>query len=69
MLLIGTAEDISGYIPSIGVLIELTIDLHTFYFHRIVLITEQNTYVYRDLPSHIPGEQLAAYKRTLELYD
>jgi hypothetical protein len=62
-LLIGVVEDIVQYIPTIGSLIELAISVLTFYFHRIVLVTDQNVYVYRDLPFHIPGKQLAAYPR------
>jgi hypothetical protein len=42
---------------------ELAISLLTFYFHRIVLVTDQNVYVYRDWPFHIPGQRLAAYPR------
>jgi hypothetical protein len=63
MLLIGTLEDIARYIPSVGGIIELGISIITFYFHRIVLVTDQNTYVYRDLPFHIPGKLLARYSR------
>ncbi len=32
-----------------------------FFFHRTVLVTDQNVYVYRDLPFHRPGEQLGAF--------
>jgi hypothetical protein len=62
-LLIGTVEDAAQFIPTVGSVIELTISLLTFYFHRIVLVTDQNVYVYRDWPFHIPGKQLAAYPR------
>jgi hypothetical protein len=62
-LLIGVVEDIIRFIPTIGSVIELAIGLLTFYFHRIVLVTDQNVYVYRDWPFHIPGKQLAAYPR------
>jgi hypothetical protein len=62
-LLIGTVEDASRFLPTVGSAIELAISLVTFYFHRIVLVTDQNVYVYRDWPFHIPGEQLAAYPR------
>ena len=37
--------------------------LLSFYFHRIVIVTSDNVYIYRDLPFHIPGRQLAAYRR------
>jgi hypothetical protein len=62
-LLIGPIEDIARYIPSVGEIIELAISVFTFYFHRIVLVTEQNIYIYRDLPFHIPGKLLASYSR------
>ena len=62
-LLIGTVEDVVRYVPTVGDLIELAISILTFYFHRIVLVTDQNVYVYRDWPFHFPGKQLAAYPR------
>ena len=62
-LLIGVVEDVARFVPTVGSLIELAIGLLTFYFHRIVLVTDQNVYVYRDWPFHIPGKQLAAYPR------
>src|ERR1700729_1764943 len=62
-LLIGVVEDVARFVPTVGSLIEMAIGLLTFYFHRIVLVTDQNVYVYRDWPFHIPGKQLAAYRR------
>jgi hypothetical protein len=62
-LLIGVAEDIARNIPSVGALLDFAISILTFYFHRIVLVTEENVYVYRDWPFHIPGKRLAAYPR------
>jgi hypothetical protein len=62
-LLIGTVEDAARLVPTVGDLIELLISLLTFYFHRIVLVTDQNVYVYRDWPFHVPGKQLAAHAR------
>ena len=62
-VLIGVVEDVVRFIPTVGDLLEWAISLLTFYFHRIVLVTDQNVYVYRDLPFHIPGKQLAAYPR------
>ena len=62
-LLIGVVEDVARFVPTVGSVIELAISLLTFYFHRIVLVTDQNVYVYRDWPFHIPGKQLAAYPR------
>jgi hypothetical protein len=62
-LLIGVVEDVARYVPTVGAVIELAISILTFYFHRIVLVTDQNVYVYRDWPFHFPGKQLAAYTR------
>jgi hypothetical protein len=62
-VLIGVVEDIAEYIPTIGGLINLAISVLTFYFHRIVLVTDENVYVYRDWPFHFPGKRLAAYPR------
>jgi len=62
-VLIGLVEDVAQYIPAFGSAIELAIATLTFYFHRIVLVTDKNVYVYRDWPFHIPGKQLAAYPR------
>jgi hypothetical protein len=62
-VLIGTVEDVARYVPTVGALIELAVSVLTFYFHRIVLVTDQNVYVFRDWPFHFPGKQLAAYPR------
>ncbi len=62
-LLIGVVEDVARYVPTIGGVIELAISVLTFYFHRIVLVTDENVYVYRDWPFHIPGKRLASYPR------
>ena len=62
-LLIGVVEDVARLVPTVGTLVELVISILTFYFHRIVLVTDQNVYVYRDWPFHFPGKQLAAYQR------
>jgi hypothetical protein len=62
-LLIGVVEDVAQYVPTIGGVIDLAIGVLTFYFHRIVLVTDQNVHVYRDWPFHFPGKQLAAYPR------
>jgi hypothetical protein len=66
-LLIGLVEDLVQYVPTIGSLLELAIGTLTFYFHRIVLVTDQHVYVFRDWPFHIPGERLAAYPRHVGL--
>jgi hypothetical protein len=62
-LLIGAVEDVAQFVPTVGAVIEMAISILTFYFHRIVLVTDQNVYVYRDWPFHFPGKQLAAYPR------
>ncbi len=62
-LLIGMVEDVAQFVPAVGSPIELAISILTFYFHRIVLVTDQNVYVFRDWPFHFPGERLAAYSR------
>lgn len=62
-VLIGVVEDVARFVPTVGSLIELTTSLLTFFFHRIVLVTDDNVYVYRDWPFHIPGKQLASYPR------
>jgi hypothetical protein len=62
-VVIGVVEDVTRFIPTVGGLIELAISILTFYFHRIVLVTDRNVYVFRDWPFHIPGKQLAAYSR------
>jgi hypothetical protein len=62
-VLIGIVEDAAKFVPTIGSLIELAVSTLTFYFHRIVLVTDQNVYVFRDWPFHNPGKQLAAYPR------
>ena len=41
-------------LPYVGLLVALLF----FHFHRTVLVTDQQVYVYRDLPFHQPGAQL-----------
>jgi hypothetical protein len=62
-VLIGAVEDAARFVPTVGSLVELAISILTFYFHRIVLVTDQNVYVFRDWPFHIPGKRLATYTR------
>ena len=62
-LVIGTVEDAVRFVPTFGDLLGMAISVLTFYFHRIVLVTNQNVYVFRDWPFHIPGKLLAAYSR------
>lgn len=62
-VLIGAVEDVAQFVPAFGSALELAISLLTFYFHRIVLVTESNVYVFRDWPFHFPGKRLATYRR------
>jgi hypothetical protein len=66
-VLIGVVEDVVRYVPTVGELLEMAISILTFYFHRIVLVTDQNVYVYRDWPFHFPGKRLAGYPRHVGL--
>jgi hypothetical protein len=63
MLIFGLIEDLVKIIPSVGEVLELGVSLFSFYFHRLLIVTDQRVYVYRDWPFHYPGEQLAAYER------
>jgi hypothetical protein len=63
MLIFGAIEDLVQFIPGIGGLVELALSILGFYFHRIVLVTEQNVYVFRDWPFHIPGRMLIKHQR------
>jgi hypothetical protein len=63
MIVLGVVEDAVKFIPVIGDLIELVLSLLGFYFHRIVLVTDQHVYVYRDLPFHRPGKLLMKQQR------
>ena len=62
-LVVGVIEDITRFIPTVGGLIDMAISILTFYFHRIVLVTDEKVYVFRDWPFHLPGKELAAYSR------
>ncbi|HWE56741.1 MAG TPA: hypothetical protein VG435_14605 [Acidimicrobiales bacterium] len=53
----------SKLIPTVGDALELAISLVSFYFHRIILVTDNRIYVFRDRPFHRPGERLAEYAR------
>jgi hypothetical protein len=61
--LFGLVEETAQYIPGIGSLLGLAISLFSFYFHRIVIVTDAHVYVYRDWPLHYPGKQLASFER------
>jgi hypothetical protein len=63
MCIFGFVEDIVKLIPTIGSLLDIAVSLVSFYFHRIVIVTDDRVYVYRDWPFHYPGKQLASYER------
>jgi hypothetical protein len=62
-VILGAVVDIVKFVPVIGGPAELVISVVAFYFHRIVLVTEQNVYVFRDWPFHIPGKRLTVLPR------
>ncbi|HEX5448917.1 MAG TPA: hypothetical protein VFW85_02525 [Gaiellaceae bacterium] len=63
MLILGVIEDAVRFVPVIGGLVELVMSVLGFYFHRIVLVTDQNVYVFRDWPFHYPGKLLMKHER------
>src|SRR5689334_21379632 len=63
MVVFGIVEDIAKLIPSVGDLIDMGISLVSFYWHRVVLVTDRYVYIYRDLPFHRPGRQLNVFER------
>jgi hypothetical protein len=63
MLIFGVAEDVARFLPVVGGFVDLAVSLLSFYFHRIVIVTNDNVYIFRDLPFHIPGRQLAVFRR------
>ncbi len=63
MLIFSVIEDAARFVPAVGELLELAISVLGFYFHRIVLVTEQNVYVFRDWPFHYPGKLLLKLER------
>src|SRR5579859_4382046 len=63
MLVLGAIEDVASYIPVFGGIADLAISIFGFYFRRIVLVTGQNVYVFRDLPFHYPGKVLLKKER------
>ncbi len=52
-LVAGVLEEL----PYVGIVAGLLF----FHFHRTVLVTDQQVYVFRDLPFHQPGAQLGRY--------
>ena len=63
MIVFGVVEEVCQFIPVIGGVVDIAVSLLSFYFHRIVIVTGDNVYIYRDLPFHIPGQRLSAYRR------
>jgi hypothetical protein len=62
-IVLSVIVDVIKFIPIIGGYIDLLISVLAFYFHRIVLVTEQDVYVFRDWPFHIPGKRLMVQQR------
>jgi hypothetical protein len=62
-VILSVVVDVVKFIPVIGGPIDLLISIVSFYFHRIVLVTDQNVYVFRDWPFHIPGKRLMVQPR------
>jgi len=62
-VILGVIVDIAKYVPVIGAYFDLAISIVAFYFHRIVLVTDQNVYVFRDWPFHFPGRLLMKHER------
>ena len=63
LMTFGIVEEIARFIPVIGDLVDLVLSILGFYFHRIVLVTDQRVYVFRDWPFHIPGKLLMTQER------
>jgi hypothetical protein len=63
MLTFGVVEDAANFVPVIGSVLDLALSIIGFYFHRIVLVTDQNVYVFRDWPLHFPGKLLMKQER------
>jgi len=63
MVIFGVVEEICRFIPTVGDIADAAVSLLSFHFHRIVIVTSDNVYIYRDLPFHIPGKRLSAFRR------
>jgi hypothetical protein len=63
MVILGVVEDILKFVPILGSYADLALSILGFYFHRIVLVTDQNVYVFRDWPLHFPGKLLMTHQR------
>jgi hypothetical protein len=62
-VILGVVVDIGKFVPVVGGYFDLLISIVAFYFHRIVLVTDQNVYVFRDWPFHFPGKLLMKHQR------
>jgi hypothetical protein len=62
-VILGVIVDVVKFVPIVGFYLDLAISILAFYFHRIVLVTDQNVYVFRDWPLHFPGKLLTTYQR------
>jgi hypothetical protein len=62
-VILGAIVDIVKFVPIIGTYVDLAVSIVAFYFHRIVLVTDQNVYVFRDWPLHFPGKLLTKHQR------
>ena len=62
-LILGATFDVVRLVPVIGGYAELAVSVLGFYFHRIVLVTDRNVYVFRDWPFHFPGKLLMKQQR------
>jgi hypothetical protein len=56
-LLFGVAEEIAGEVP----LLPLIVTIISFHWHRIILVTDQRTYLLRAKLFHQPGPVLGVY--------
>jgi hypothetical protein len=62
-VILGVILDVVRFVPIIGSYVEFVLSILSFYFHRIVLVTDQNVYVFRDWPFHFPGKLLMKHER------
>jgi hypothetical protein len=62
-VIFGAVVDTVKFVPIIGSYVDLAVSIVAFYFHRIVLVTDQNVYVFRDWPLHFPGKLLMKHQR------
>ncbi|HWD69869.1 MAG TPA: hypothetical protein VG293_06710 [Solirubrobacteraceae bacterium] len=63
MLTLGVIEDVIRFVPIIGAYVDFALSILGFYFRRIVLVTDESIYVFRDLPFHMPGRLLLKHQR------